>query len=88
LNPPWHYELAARAERDLRQLDPPTRRRVIEALDRLAEEPFRGDIRKMHGAPNEWRLRVGDWRIRFERDVDGRTLKTLRILPRQSSYRP
>jgi hypothetical protein len=39
------------------------RRRVIEALDRLVDDPPAGDVRKLQGSDDEWRLRVGDWCI-------------------------
>lgn len=35
---------------------------------------------------DEWRLRVGDWRVIFARDSDAKTLTILRILPRGRAY--
>jgi mRNA interferase RelE/StbE len=61
----WRYEFTPRARRDLRRLDPPVRRRILTALDRLLEEPSAADLRKLRDG--EWRLRVGDWRVRFTR---------------------
>ncbi len=34
----------------------------------------------------EWRLRVGDWRVRFERDAEAHTISVVRILPRGRAY--
>jgi len=65
------YDFSPGAVRDLRRLDPTLRRRVIEALDRLVAEPPRGDVRKLQGRDDEWRLRVGEWRVRFTRDDVG-----------------
>jgi mRNA interferase RelE/StbE len=56
----WRVELTRAAERDLRRLDPPVRRRVIAALDGLSAQPPRGDITRLAGVEQEWRLRVGD----------------------------
>ena len=84
----WRYEFTTRATRDLRQLEPSTRRRIVEALDRLAHDPYTGDLRRVQGTDiDEWRLRVGDWRIRFERDLANKTIFVLRILPRGRAYR-
>ncbi len=69
----------------MRKLDRPVQRRVIEALDRLVAEPPQGDVVKLAGAEDEWRLRVGDWRVRFMRDDDG-AVKVLRVLPRGRAY--
>ena len=41
----------------------------------------------MRGKLNEWRLRVGDWRIRFGLDADTETVVILRVLPRGRAYR-
>ena len=35
----------------------------------------------------QWRLRVGDWRVRFSRDPGSRTILVLRVLPRGRAYR-
>ena len=87
MSAPWRVEVTAAAERDLRRLDPATQQRVIVVLERLAADPQRGDIRKLQGPANEWRVRVGDWRIRFERDDRARLVRILRVLPRGRAYR-
>jgi mRNA-degrading endonuclease RelE of RelBE toxin-antitoxin system len=45
------------------------------------------DVRKLRGKPNEWRLRVGDWRIRFGLDARAQTVVILQVLPRGRAYR-
>lgn len=55
------------ARHDLRRLDPPVKGRIVDALDRFVLDPFAADIRKLN--PVEWRLRVGEWRVRFSFDV-------------------
>jgi mRNA interferase RelE/StbE len=75
-----------RAERDLRRLDRPVAERILEAHDGLAREGA-GDVRPLTGVPGELRLRVGDWRVRFTRDREGRTLTVLRVVHRGQAYR-
>ena len=58
------------ARRDLRRLDPPVRRRVVQGLDRFVADPYAADIRKLNTI--EWRLRIGDWRVRFAFDDEQR----------------
>jgi mRNA interferase RelE/StbE len=82
----WHVEFATRARRDLRQLDPPVRQRILDALDRLVGEPPAGDVVRLTGR-EEWRLRVGDWRVRIRFDDAQRTVVVLRVLPRGRAYR-
>jgi mRNA interferase RelE/StbE len=58
----WRVEITPPARRDLRRLDAPVRRRVLDALDRLVGDPPTGDVVKLQGR-DEHRLRVGDWRV-------------------------
>jgi mRNA interferase RelE/StbE len=81
----WRVELSKRAARDLRQLDPQVRRRVIDSLEGLVSDPPKGDVVRLRGS-DEWRLRVGAWRVRFERDDAGRVIYVLRVLPRGRAY--
>jgi len=81
------YVFAPRARRDLRRLDPPVQRRVVDALDRLTGDPPAGDVVRLAGVEDEWRLRVGDWRVRFTRDRDTGVIQVLRVLPRGRAYR-
>ena len=82
----WRYVFTGRARRDLKQLDPPVRRRILAALDKLvAADVSRADVRKL--TTSEWRLRVGDWRVRFERRRSDRLIVVTRVLPRGRAYR-
>lgn len=80
------WVFTARARRDFRRLDPPIQRRITDALDRLVADPPVGDVAKLAGTEDEWRLRVGDWRVRFTRVSTG-TVYVLRVLPRGRAYR-
>lgn len=84
---PWRVELTRSAQRDLRRLDPPVRRRVESALQALAEAPQRSTaLRKLTGAP-EWRLRIGDWRALLTLDAQAQIIYVTRVLPRGRAYR-
>jgi mRNA interferase RelE/StbE len=80
----WIFSPPAR--RDFRRLDPPVQRRIVDALDRLVGVPPIGDVVRVVGSENEWRLRVGDWRVRFTHDDAGHVF-VLHILPRGRAYR-
>jgi mRNA interferase RelE/StbE len=79
------FELSARAEADMRALDPPVAARIFDAIERLAETG-QGDVKKLKGSDREYRLRVGNWRVRFER-LDSQTYVILRVLHRRDAYR-
>lgn len=70
----------------MRRLDPPVRRRVLDALEQLRGDGPRGDVIRLKGG-DDFRLRVGDWRVRFQHDHAARTIYVLRVLPRGRAYR-
>ena len=77
-------EFTGSARRDLRRLDRAVAARILSALERFAETG-EGDITRLHGTSDELRLRVGDWRVRFDY-IDGSTIRVLRVLPRGRAY--
>ena len=82
----WGVLVTPRARRDLDNLDPPVRRRVHQALARFGDTPPRGDVIKL-AAKVDWRVRVGDWRVRFRLDYEARLVIVVRVLPRGRAYR-
>jgi mRNA interferase RelE/StbE len=84
--PHWHVVVDDHARKDLRRIDPPTRKRILSAIARLAQgAELTGDVKRLH-ASNEYRLRVGDWRVRFEREDRKLTIIIVRVLPRGRAY--
>lgn len=76
-----------RARRDLKRLDPPVQRRVVDAVKHFARTGEGDVVRLVDVKPPEYRLRVGDWRVRFARDDEHPLLHVLRVLPRGKAYR-
>ena len=83
----WRVIITPRAERELKGLQSPDQARIREALDGLTDFPRQGDLRKLRGREEEWRLRVGDYRVRFTPDSRNRVISILRVLPRSQAYR-
>lgn len=59
----------AQAEKQLAKLDRNARLRIIASLECLRETYPVGDLRKMQGYDDLWRLRVGDYRIVMQIDL-------------------
>lgn len=84
--PHWRVVVDDRARKDLRRIDPPIRKRILSAIERLAAgAELTGDVKRLRGS-NEYRLRVGDWRVRFERDDRQILITVVRVLPRGRAY--
>ncbi|HEY8022476.1 MAG TPA: type II toxin-antitoxin system RelE/ParE family toxin [Thermoanaerobaculia bacterium] len=78
-------EWAKRALKDVTRLDATTRQRVLTAVGRLAEEEL-GDVRRLQGVDDAYRLRVGDWRVIFSYQ-DDQTILVHRVRPRGDAYK-
>jgi mRNA interferase RelE/StbE len=83
----WRVVVTPHAERDLKKLDAGTRRRILAAVEALAEGDELSDVRKLKGVDEPtWRLRVGSWRVLFGRDSTRRELVVLAVRPRGRAY--
>ncbi len=84
--PPFEGRYSSQFLADLKKLEPPLQRRILDAIHtKLLEDPFR-DSKKLVGktGPGRWRFRVGDYRIRF--DIEGRALLFYRVRHRREIY--
>ncbi|MSP78203.1 MAG: type II toxin-antitoxin system RelE/ParE family toxin [Dehalococcoidia bacterium] len=59
----YRINLLPRAQKDLDDLAPLMKERVIAALQRLRVEPFSANSQRLKGSRDLFRLRVGDYRI-------------------------
>ena len=75
------------AKRDLQHLDRVWQRRVAKHLQTLIDAPRPSGVVKLRGAENEWRIRVGDYRIIYEIDDNKSLVTILRIRHRRQAYR-
>ncbi len=70
---------------DMAALDKGIARRVKKAVERFAETGA-GNVKRLQDIdPPEYRLRVGDYRARFELEKD--TMRILRVRNRREAYR-
>ena len=54
------------ADKALRKLPVGTQRRIVAAVERLADDPRPPGCVKLAGDENLWRIRVGDYRVVYE----------------------
>ena len=75
------------AERDLKRLPTSDFKRIISEVNKLADSPRPSGCRKITGSKNDWRIRVGDYRVIYEIDNNARHIKVMRIKQREDAYR-
>lgn len=69
--------------KSLRRLGRKDRERIHAAIGGLPA----GDVKRLRGPKRLWRLRVGEWRVIFDRRDDERVIDVLAVRPRGRAYR-
>lgn len=84
---PYRVEWKPTAERAFRKLPRETQERIRPAVDALAETPRPQGAKKLAGADDVWRIRVGEYRVVYVvRDVVV-TVTVVRVAHRREVYR-
>lgn len=62
----WQIKIAKRVLKVIKRIPKKDAERLLFILDKLAENPYQGDIEKIEGEENTWRRRIGAYRIIYE----------------------
>jgi len=68
---------------ELNKLESSIARRIVKKVDELSENPFSKDIKRLKGS-DDFRLRVGDYRIIF--DINETKILILKVGHRKNIY--
>lgn len=79
--------LARAAEKTFARLDVKMKRRVLQALARLSENPRHPGAVKLAGEENAWRVRTGSYRILYEIKDQELVVLVVEIGHRREVYR-
>jgi len=83
----YQIVIERRAEKDMDRLSSQVHRRVSESILTLASDPRPPGCRKLVGGDDEWRLRVGDYRVIYQITDTVRVVRVNRIRHRREVYR-
>ncbi len=75
------------AERDLKRLPVDIYQKIILQIKMLAMDPKPRGCRKIKRSRNDWRIRVGTYRIVYEIDEEKSEVKIMRVRYRAEAYR-
>ncbi len=62
----YQVRLKTSAARQLRKLPQPTRDRILDAIEDLADDPRPQGSKKIAGTQATWRIRIGDYRVIYD----------------------
>ena len=78
---------ARSARKELQALDHTVAARILKRIEALTRNPRPSGCRKLEGAENLWRIRIGDWRVVYSVD-DARSLVEVSVIRhRREAYR-
>ena len=63
--PTYAVEFTKSARKEIKKLDSKSALRIITAIDKLAKNPRKGNVRPMVGSKS-WRLRAGTYRVIYD----------------------
>lgn len=83
------YEItyAQSALKSLRKLDRAVAHRILQAIDRLTEDPRPPGCKQLKGGAGEMRIRIGDYRVIYDVIDDEVVILVLAIGHRREIYR-
>ncbi len=86
---PYTVESKRPAKRKLRSLSRPERQRIAEKIYELGLNPNdeKLDVKKLEGVEGLFRLRVGGWRVIFDRQDELKIIAIEKIRPRGDAYK-
>jgi mRNA interferase RelE/StbE len=82
----YRVALTAGAEKELHGLPSKLVARIVARLEQLAVSSRPPGCKKLKTGDNQWRVRVGDYRIVYEIDDAAKTVDVTRIAHRREVY--
>ena len=83
----YEVYLERSAENDLKRLPTSTFHRIVHQIKTLAENPRPSGCRKITGSKNDWRIRIGDYRVLYEVNDRAKAVRVMRVRHRREAYR-
>jgi mRNA interferase RelE/StbE len=74
------------ARRELDSLDDSVFKRIDRKILALADNPRPPGCKKLRGYKDQWRVRVGDWRVVYLIDDEAKLLTITRVAHRREVY--
>jgi mRNA interferase RelE/StbE len=78
---------ARSARKELQSLDPPVALRVLKSIEALVSSPRPAGARKLEGAIDLWRIRIGEWRVVYRIADRQRLVDIVAVRHRREAYR-
>jgi mRNA interferase RelE/StbE len=82
----YSIDIKQSAQKELDALDDALFNRIDRKILALADNPRPAGCKKLKGYNNQWRVRVGDWRVLYFIDDTAKLVSVTRIAHRRQLY--
>ena len=82
----YSLEIKHSAQRELDSLDESVFTRIDRKILALADNPRPAGCKKLRSYKDQWRIRVGDWRVVYLIDDEARLITITRVAHRREAY--
>ena len=82
----YSVEVKPSARKELEALPDNVLARVVQKMEALRSAPRPAGCKKLKGYKDQWRLRVGDWRVVYIIDDEAKLINITRIAHRREVY--
>jgi mRNA interferase RelE/StbE len=82
----YFVEVKPPARKELEALPDKVLSRVVRKIESLSQTPRPAGCRKLKGYKDQWRVRVGDWRVVYIIDDKAKLVSVTRIAHRREVY--
>ena len=82
----YTVEVKPSARKELEALPDNVLARVVRRLETLTEAPRPAGCKKLKGYKDQWRVRIGDWRVVYIIDDAAKIVSVTRIAHRREVY--
>lgn len=83
----YKISLKKSVEKDLRKIDQSQIKKILNAIDSLAENPFQHNSRKLVGSNHTYRIRIGDYRVLYFVNEEAFEIEIQNVGHRRDVYR-
>jgi mRNA interferase RelE/StbE len=82
----YAVELKPSARKELESLPDSVLARIVHKIESLAHDPRPAGCKKLKGYRDQWRIRIGDWRVVYIVDDAAKLVSVTRIAHRREVY--
>ena len=82
----YSLEIKSSVEKDLKKVPKSMVERIIDAIEKLAENPYPRQSKKIKSAEMTYRLRIGDYRVIYQIEKERKVVIVYHVRHRKVAY--